>query len=103
MVVLLNYIALVENEFLIIKLFEFRTPVVERRYENVESCPFKRRRVAHYTHMIVLLLGGLPAGQISDADLGFVSYHFGTTSTNASWAEVSKADIDKNGVIDCTI
>ncbi|NQX59768.1 endo-1,4-beta-xylanase [Paenibacillus qinlingensis] len=44
--------------------------------------------------------GGLPDGKISVADLGFVAYHFGTSSTNANWAEVSKADIDKNGVID---
>ncbi|OAS23580.1 endo-1,4-beta-xylanase [Paenibacillus oryzisoli] len=45
-------------------------------------------------------IGGLPDGKISVADIGFVAYHFGASSTSANWAEVSKADIDKNGVID---
>jgi hypothetical protein len=68
MVVLLHYIVLAQNEFLIIQLFAG--------------------------------IGGFPDGKISVADLGFVSYHFGTTSTSANWTEVSKADIDRNGVID---
>jgi hypothetical protein len=45
-------------------------------------------------------IGGLSDGKISVADLGFVAYHFGKAASNTSWAEVSKADIDKNGVID---